>query len=171
MAKRYDVRFILCEDIRVEANGKISLAGIYPGELVVLLQNIAEAALPAGTIAVLSRLCFVFFVSGPAGSVGASINVYGPSRDKKIVESQSLPGKIEQGKTATIGFTGSTFPVSALGSHTVELKLDEELHEFSFVIEAGPNFVPRTKPMATRKRSQTSKSALRRPKSLTTRGS
>jgi hypothetical protein len=171
MAKRYDVRFILCEDIRVEANGKVSMAGIYPGELIVLLQNIAEAALPAGTIAVLSRLCFVFFVSGPPGSVAASINVYSPNRDQKVIESKPLPGKIEQGRTGTIGFTGSTFPVPALGSYAVELKLDEELHEFGFVVEAGPDFVPRMKPMTRRRKSQPVKPASRRAKSSASRAS
>ena len=171
MAKRYDARFILCEDIRVEANGKVSLAGIYPGELILLLQNIAETALPAGTIAVLSRLCFVFFVSGPPGSVRASITVYSPDRHKKIIESRSLPGQIEQGRAATIGFTGSTFPVPALGSYAVELKIDDEVHELSFVIEAGPDFVPRVRPGATRGKSRTVKSASRRQKSSVSRGS
>lgn len=163
MAKRYDVRFVLCEDIRVEANGKVSLAGIYPGELVVLLQNVPGAAQPSGVIAVLPRLCFVFFVNGPSGSVDVSIVVYGPDKKKKIIESKPAPSKVEQGKTATFGISGSTFPVPAIGIYTVQLKLGEELHELNFAIEAGPDFALGKKMtgVSTNKRSAGTKSKAR----------
>jgi hypothetical protein len=137
--RRYDVKFILCEDVRVETNAKVSLAGIYPGELIVLLRNPDGLKVPTGHIALLPRLSFVFFVVGPGGTVEVATSVTGPNGEK-VVASYAMPGKIEDGKASTFGITGTAFPVPALGKYTVELALDRESYKFEFSISAGPEF-------------------------------
>jgi hypothetical protein len=139
MAKRYRVHFILCEDIRIEANGKVNLSGIYPGEIVLLLKNELHKELPKGAIAVLPNLAFVFFVSGPEGRLSLKVKVVGPDKDQ-LVETPSMDTTIDKG-TATIGFTGSAIVLPKLGKYAVHLYLGEEIHEFDFEIKGAPGFV------------------------------
>jgi hypothetical protein len=138
MASGYDVKFILCEDMRQETSGKVSLAGVYPGEKIVLLRNTPGFALD-DNIAVL-RLTFVAFIRGPEGDVGVRVVVTRPDR-RPTIASVDTRTKLQRDKTSTVAIIGPNFPVPALGKYGVRFLLNDEPHDFHFEIEAGPEFV------------------------------
>jgi hypothetical protein len=138
MDKRHSLKFILCEDVRNEASGKLMLTGVYPGDSIKLVQNVATP--PPGTIAVLPRLAIAIFVkAGYDAHAQIHATIKAPS-GQELLSSTMGDGELMKGQAATLILQGGAFVVPGLGTYKVEIKLNDEVHEFAFDIQAGENF-------------------------------
>jgi hypothetical protein len=124
-----DVTAILCEGIREEKGGKVTLNGFYPGRRVVVPVGTKDAVLP---------LCLLFVVDGPGeGTFKSSVTVFAPSGAAALPETQ-FPDHVKI-KTAPNVVVVQMMPFKSAekGKFIASLKLDDRAYETTFQIEEG----------------------------------
>jgi hypothetical protein len=128
------VRCHLCEDVRQEINGKLSLLGLYPDDTIIVLGKPASA-LPPGVVAHLN-LAVVIVVTGGAGKFDGILRIVAPG-GKALFESPMMPVTIERGRSATAGWKiqGVLFP--RFGEYKIEFALDRKRYTFAFRVIDG----------------------------------
>jgi hypothetical protein len=133
--RQSSIRFTLCDDIRQEVNGKVSLMGIYAADKVVLLdpKPIPEQK----ALAVLPSMALAFFIANAEGSLNMSVQLVPPSGAKSPVLNIG-PVVAEKGRSAITGAFLRPFVVQEYGTHKVLLHLDDRKYEFSFEVVQAP---------------------------------
>lgn len=141
-----NLKFILCEDVRPETNGKLTLTGVYPGEIIVLNKLSPETKIPEGLISILPRLVMVtFFHDATGGAKAVRATVTSPS-GKVILRAQVGEFTVEEGKAGTLIIQTGPIGIPELGSYRLDLSLDDSTHSFNFDIRPAADFVlPKSK--------------------------
>lgn len=128
-----NVKFILCEDVRMEAHQKLTLLGVFPADSITVL-NPKEP--PGGSgVAVLTSLTVVAVLKQAQGRFDARLRIVAPGGTAAFDEHI---GAIELPKrgAATLAAKAMGFVVPAFGSYRAELQLDEKVYPFPFEILA-----------------------------------
>lgn len=119
--------FTVCEDIREEVGGKVSLMGVYPGALINVQGEGAEVgrAIPS--------LCFYILLSGVTGKCAISVSLSGPngSIGKEARQDVEIPPKT---KFHAIQLKFTPFKLQGLGDYKVLVSLNSWAREFPFKI-------------------------------------
>jgi hypothetical protein len=130
--KHLSIKFILCEDVRSEIYGKLSLIGVYPGETVVLV-NSPPAGTPKGQMPAISSLAFVFLVSNGNGKASPRIVVTDPKGTSgtplQLAESTFVPEN-----SVPIAGVAKPFVVTELGEFSIALDIGGAEFQFPFRI-------------------------------------
>lgn len=141
-----ELKFLLCEDVRTESNGKLTLVGVYPGEIIVLNKLPPDAHVPARFISVLPRLAIVLFLHDGAGSAnGMAATVKSPSGEL-VVRANVDQFEVEKEKVGTLIVQTGPIGVSELGSYLLELSFGGRTRSFTFEVRAAADFVFPKKP-------------------------
>jgi hypothetical protein len=129
---KLSVKFILCEDIRAEMQGKVSLVGVYPGENL-LLVNDPPPGTPKDHKPAISSLAFVFFVSNGSGKASPRVIISDP-RGKVAAPVQLADTTFVPDSAATIAGLAKPFVVGEVGKYSIRLEIGVRKFEFHFLI-------------------------------------
>jgi hypothetical protein len=129
-----DVQFILSEDLRQEAPGKLSILGFMPGATIGV-GGAPPKEIP-GAAFVLQSLAFLFIISGGQGKFGGSLKIFAPGQ-KVAVFDAPIQRPIEKIKDHPAIFaTGSKpFIGTAFGTYIIQLTLENSKFRFPIRIE------------------------------------
>jgi hypothetical protein len=127
------VRFLLCDDARAEASGKITIVGLYPDDKIVV--QLGQQT-PTGLAAALSQLSFVCILNDGDGTFPASAMITGPgiSLPKMSLGSPTF----KRGEHTTIILQGGQFLVPQFGKFACTLTIGVVDHRFPFEIISRP---------------------------------
>jgi len=118
------LQFLVCEQVREEANGKHTLLGFFPGEEIKLL-----AAPP-----VFIQLALMFIFKDGVGAFDVAFDMEVPGPTQPFPRQQLGSISIIAGKTAVFSLNMQAFPVQSIGEHKVRLQLDREQYARSFTV-------------------------------------
>jgi hypothetical protein len=109
-----DVQLLVCEDIRMEMNHKLTLAGFFPGNSI----NVGEYG-PKNVI----PLAFLLLINGGEGTFVANFALKYP--DGKVIVKDG-PQTIQKNKNQTAAhfLKVTNFPIPQLGPYVFEVTLD-----------------------------------------------
>jgi hypothetical protein len=131
-----EAKFILCEDVRSESHGKVTLIGAYPGDIIVLASGPPPEKLLAGQVAVLPRLAIAMFIKGGNGTYPVSGNLLGP-REETIAQGEFGATALAQDKSVAVVMQAGSFPVTEFGRYTMKLLVGGKKFEYMFEIRDG----------------------------------
>jgi hypothetical protein len=140
-------KFLLCDDVRAETNGKITVVGLYPDDKILVNLIPGLPSLP-GTVAVLNQIAIVCMLFDGDGMFPASATITGPSGLKLPSVMLGNP-TFKPGTSATIVLnSGGAFPVPSYGHYKCVLTVDKQDFLFQFEIAAGPGAATPARPAA-----------------------
>lgn len=156
-AKKYPTRatFVLAEDTRQESSGKVTIAGIYPGDRIVI-----HSRPTAKEPAVLRMLLYFNFRDG-----------YGKFETKALIlkpdgttyfENKMGPSEKESEGSMTVVFALMPAQIVELGTYTAIVYLDDQEYAFDFDIilsKSKTGAAPSSK--RTKKRTPTKKKLMK----------
>jgi hypothetical protein len=128
------VRFLLCDDVRPEASGKLTLVGLYPNSVVV----VRRAVVPAGTnaVALLDSLTMMFVIEAEPGTCKALVRLQAPT-DAVILDGTEVDVKISADGAGVLFAKASQLLLPAYGRYEIFLTLEGKTHPFSFDVRDG----------------------------------
>jgi hypothetical protein len=138
------VKFLLCDDVRAEADAKLTIVGLYADDKIIVNTALNPAPIAAPSLP-LPRGLPVYGVPqlAIASIVLDGIGTYpalGEFRDPKgnvIIRIVLGDALLVIGKTATLIVKGGTFPVTQFGTYKFVLTLGTTDFSFDFEILAG----------------------------------
>jgi len=139
-----DLKFFLAEDIRPEANGKVSLIGLIPGERLAI-----HGPSPGPNIAfAIPGMSFLFVVTGTSvGQFPARFRITAPDKKTIVLDTPSdEPIRKLLGKPAVFGTTCRPFAGPSFGTYTVRLELGKAGFSFPITVEKAPDRKIKLKP-------------------------
>ena len=145
------IKFLVCDEIRREASGKLLMVGFYPGEIVILNEAIPDKA--RKTVGAAQSIAMVFVASQGVGEFDGRLKIVAPNNMTVFDQSVGTVA-LEVNKTATVAAIIRPFPVFAFGEHNVSLFLDEKVFTFSCEIRDGSSL---GKTQLTRPKNRTKK--------------
>lgn len=119
------VDFLICDDIREEADGRFSLMGVYPG------RTISTPQLPT----ILPQLAFVFRIRGLREPTEANLTIVAPDGH----QSRTAPGRRLAPETnsgeAMLFVQAAPIQLSVPGEHRMRLQLGNRTETSTFHIQ------------------------------------
>ena len=130
-------QFVVCDDVRQETAGKVTIVGAYLGNEILCFPA-PGAKFPKGIVAILGSLALVVSFHGLGGSHDGVIEISDPAG--KLLGKSPL-GKIEfdPARTAVLMFKTNNFPVPKFGLYGVKVLIGKSAYDFSFSIKPAPN--------------------------------
>jgi hypothetical protein len=133
------VKFLLAEDVRQEAMGKISLLGVLPGER--FLVSGPPPTFPPGfpsPVFVVPSLAFVFIVSDLGGNLAGRFSIVAPDGKTDIAKvDMAVPG---QKNSPTVAFSiARPFAGPSFGEYTIRLEIGTHRWKFALTIDKAPD--------------------------------
>ena len=129
------VNFLLAEEVRPEANNKISILGFFAGDIVIMHKGDLPQGLPEGIPAGLERLAILAtIVDAPDGVHQLKARLLEPSGE--LYPSESLLGEAiaQKGFSHVAVFQLKPFIVKQPGMFTFEFFVDDQVFKFPFEI-------------------------------------
>lgn len=123
--KDSDISFFICDDVRHEEGGKLSLIGVSPNNRTTLTGWKARAADVA-----LSKLCLFFNFTTGEGEASARFEVFTPSG--KLLISGEEGFKKNLGDATTFVIALSPFKVDEVGSYVIKMTMTGQVYERTF---------------------------------------
>ena len=130
-----DIKFLLSEDVRMEAGGKFSLLGVFPSD-----RFSVGGKLPTGVSGVafaIPSLAFTFVIL-PRASYGkrpGRIKVFAPDKRTVLGDIELSTVDLKPGRSAVIANAAKPFAGPAYGTYTVELEIGSNKYRFPFTVE------------------------------------
>jgi hypothetical protein len=123
------VIFLLSEHVRQEVGGKVSVLGLYPGNLLLIPKDTKQIVVP---------LTFIFIALEGEGVFPTSLSVHSPS-GKPMFPDASLSDSIKNPREALSVFVAvQPFVTEETGKFDVTLRLGKSSYRRSFTIEFAP---------------------------------
>lgn len=127
MSKTYpsgeNVQFILCEDVRSEAGGKVSLMGVFPGKIIVF---------HAPEDSMVTPVVFYFVINDGEGDFKVKFELENPSNEIDALYETEITKKIDN--PAVIIIKAPLLKFKSTGRYIARLLIDEESHERDVLI-------------------------------------
>jgi len=150
------VKFLLCDDVRAETSGKMTVVGLYPADKIIVHTKGRDDR-PAGSpVAVLHQLAVVCLLFDGSGTHLPKVSLFGPS-GQKIVESTMSEVTLNKDVSATIVLQGPQFVVPEFGTFKAKFVIGSKEFDYQFDIAAAPEQDSTAKEVPTipkRKRSK-----------------
>lgn len=129
------VNFLICEEVRAELNNKITVVGLYAGDVIVILNERRPEGMPPDTPSGLDRLTILAIITEAAeGELDLKGNLINSTGE---VDQEGIPlGKAiaRNGLSNTVLIEMKPFIVKEPGIFTFELFVNEEKFIFPFEI-------------------------------------
>jgi hypothetical protein len=135
LPKKGDVKFLVAEDIRIEAAGRFTLLGLFVGERFLVA---GPPKVIPGMAFALPSLGFLFIIDKGAGRVPGRLVITAP--DKKTVVGDSLIEAIEMtsGLHSALANVSRPFIGPSFGTYTVRLEVGTAKFAFPLTVEKTP---------------------------------
>jgi hypothetical protein len=133
------VKFLLCEDVRPEADGKLTIIGLYADDRMIVNVTPGVAPPPPAGVPIygVPQLAIASIVLDGVGTYPAGTEILDPTGGSmgKVAMGDAV---LSAGKTATLAIKSGPFPVARFGSYKFVLTLGPATFSFDFEILAGP---------------------------------
>lgn len=145
--KSAHVKFFVADDVRQEADGKVSMMGLYCDDVIVAKRSFGEDLPSAIHPLAFEGLTFVFTISGIEGEyeisaeIESALGENGQPSIQQILKPQKLPFK-DPARSANLVVKIRPFITQSLGVKKARLYLNEDGFEFPF--EIRDEVVPQT---------------------------
>jgi hypothetical protein len=117
--------FLLCEFIRPEEGGRLTVIGLYPGNQVLVPKNTEQISLP---------LTFAFTILEGEGTFSTKFSIQAPS-GKQIFSEHPLPDSVKsEGQPLTVSIFIQPFTTEEVGDFAVTLHLGNTSFRRTFTI-------------------------------------
>lgn len=127
-----NVQFILADAVRQEVGGKLTMLGLYSGD-VVLLNETLPPALPEGAAGMaLAGLTFLVRVLDGQGQFKYRVDLYGPKGEMLGQRMTEQILEMQPGTTASLIVPVQPFPIPEFGIYRIVLTLNGRPYEFKF---------------------------------------
>lgn len=137
--------FLLCEDIRSELHGKVTVVGLFPGGKVLLLKSPKKVK---GFVGQVNQLAILAMIQGPNGNFPVSLVLTSPTNET-VLDGNLGPVPLTEGRTGIIAFRMAPFMVPAFGTYRAAFTVGDKVLPFEFQIE-GVSSLPDTSATAGR---------------------
>lgn len=128
-------KFLIAEEVRPEANNKISILGLYAGDIVVMHKKERPQGVPEGTPEGFERLAILVTISdAPEGTHRFRGRLLDPSGELYGPEAPLGEAAIPKGFSHVVVLEMKPFIVKRPGSYTYEFFVDDEIFRFPFEI-------------------------------------
>jgi hypothetical protein len=127
-------KFLLSEDMREEAQGKMTIVGLFTDDKIYVDTTVGPV--PPGVVAVLSSLTITCTMSGGSGTFPAVSTIVGPSR--QLLARVSGNAQFRPGATTTLALKSIGVALPSLGTYRVNVKVGRKEFDYSFDILQGP---------------------------------
>jgi len=131
------VSFLIAEEVRPEASSKVTVLGLFPGNIIILQNGMRPEGVPGDTPEGLERLTILVTINdAPEGIHKFRGRIIEPSGD--LYKPEASLGEV----TAKAGFSNSVviemkpFIVKKAGEFRLEFFVDEQMFTFPFEIRA-----------------------------------
>jgi hypothetical protein len=129
------VNFLLAEEVRSEVSGKLTILGLYPGDVIVLLKGARPAGVSPDTPSGIERMVILAVITGAPEGLhklkGRMLNPAGEAEIPEIALDDAI-AKSGQSHTAIIEF--KPFMINQLGIFNFELFIDDTKFTFPFEV-------------------------------------
>lgn len=125
-----DIAFFICDDVRHEEGGKMSLIGVSPNNRTTLS---GWAARP-GQVA-LSKLCLFFNFTAGEGAGSVKFEIIYPS-GRSLLSSDEQTFEKNFGDAATFVIALSPFKVEEVGLYTVNISIEGQVYKRTFQLSS-----------------------------------
>jgi len=152
------VRFLLCDDVRPEATGKVSIIGLYPAD-VIMVRNMDGQVPPEGLVTVLGQIAIACLALNGNGTYTAGVAITGPSGQNML--SGSLGEfTLARDRNATLIVQSTNLAVPEYGKYTLILTIGKREYPFEFnIVQAPDSIVTPHVSAAPKKAKRTKKSS------------
>jgi len=129
-----EVRFLLAESVREEVGGKLSLAGLYSGDEVVM-QGVLPSQLPPGVggVALQHGLTVLALMKGGSGEFDLNMKILAPDGSQLAI-SENIKVNLQPDRTGNLIVPAIPFPVHSFGTYRVQLFFGKKMYEYKFLI-------------------------------------
>lgn len=128
------VNFLLAEDVRPEVSNKLTILGLFPGEVVILQKGARPEGVPEDAPAGLERLAILVTISDTEGPHKYKGRVVEPSGELYKPEIELGNGISQKGFSHTVIVALRPFIVKQPGIFHFEFFVDDEIFSFPFEI-------------------------------------
>ena len=142
LPEKNTVQYILCEDVRKEAEGKLSLLGVFLANRIFV--TVAESSEHSpGPVALLSSLAVVATFRGGVGKFKTKFEIFSPGSEV-VVQGTLGEVDLDRGDTSTAIFKINGFQVPEFGTFLARFTIGTEVYDFNFSIERKPKTASET---------------------------
>lgn len=129
------VNFLIAEEVRPEANNKVSVLGLYAGDIVIMLKKNLPQGVPEGTPAGFERLAILATIcDAPDGVHKLKGRIVEPTGELYKPESSLGESAIPKGFCHLVVLELKPFIVKQPGIFTFEFFVDDQMFTFPFEI-------------------------------------
>lgn len=129
------VNFLLAEEVRPEANNKISVLGLFAGDIVIMIKGVRPEGVPEDTPGGLERLAILSIISdAPEGLLKFKGRLIEPSGELSRPEFALGEATTKKGFSHTVIVELKPLIVKKPGIFRFEFFVDEEMFSFPFEI-------------------------------------
>lgn len=133
------VNFLIAEEIRLEAQSKLTVLGLFAGDIIIMVKGARPEGVPENTPAGLERLAIVAIVSeAPDGEHKFKGRLVEPSGELYKPESALGEAMSKKGYSNTVVVELKPFIVKQPGIFRFEFFVDDQMFTFPFEIREQP---------------------------------
>ena len=160
------VTFLVADLIRLETGGKVTIAGLYSGDLLRIEDDLPKE-LPEGMAALaLSGLSILMILKGGEGHFPVSLIIERPSGKTLGLGGAVTELTLEKGRAHNFVVPVIPFPIFEFGEHVLKLKLGKKTYRYTFLIQHRDPTVqlPKSSESASAKMKPPKKAVSRKPR-------
>jgi hypothetical protein len=129
-------QFFLSDDIREEANGKMTIVGYYADGKIFVTSIPNTPALPPGQVTFMPQFCMTCILAEGEGALPVTLEIRGPSN--QVIANYSAQQQFAAGATTTVALKGSNITFPEFGRYNCIIKVKSKKFTGSFEVLKGP---------------------------------
>ena len=129
-----NVKFIIAEEVRPEANNKMSIMGLFPGDVIIVVKGNRPEGIPADTPAGIERLAILVMVNETVGLHKFKGRIIQPSGQAYNEFASLGEATIKKGFAHTVLIEVKPFVVKEIGMFSFEFFVDDLKYVFPFEV-------------------------------------
>ncbi|MEQ1740975.1 MAG: hypothetical protein ABL869_00515 [Candidatus Nitrotoga sp.] len=132
------IKFLVAEEIRPEAGGKLTILGLYPDDNLILSKEAFPEGVPPETPRGMEKLVFLISIGdAPNKILKYKVRITDPSGGLYKPEMQVGEGRIEKGTSRSFIIEVKPFLINLVGVYVFNFHVNKEVFSFPFEIRAN----------------------------------
>ena len=129
------IKFLMAEEMRPEAGGKLTILGLYPDDNIILTKVTYPKGIPPETPRGIEKLVFLVSVSDtPNKKLKYKVRITDPSGELYKPEMQLGEGRVEKGTSRSFIIEVKPFVINLVGVYGFDFFVNKEIFSFPFEI-------------------------------------
>ena len=128
------IKFLVAEDVRMEANGKFTILGLFADDVIIMQAGIESESIPSGIPFGFEKITFLIHVSKLLGEHKFSGELFDPSGESYRPRMPLGEMNIKEGESHAILLEVKPFIVKKTGTYLFNFYVDEGKTPFTFEV-------------------------------------